>query len=138
MPTNLASCALLDLSLKVDYSRQLKTNLNVKFVPLWNIRHSYYILNTFQIKTVIQNHQKIHYKIQVSKCWTRWGWAVPWSGEALLASPEEAGDCADFCNIQVTTIEEIYDSWNNFPIVHFISHGKTRFQIISGVWAWLS
>ena len=43
MSTNLTSSAydtLIDFSLKVDLSRPLKTNLNVKFAPLWNVWRS--------------------------------------------------------------------------------------------------
>jgi hypothetical protein len=45
MSFNLASCAhytLMDFSPIVDLSRSLKTNIFVKFAPLWNVMRSCY------------------------------------------------------------------------------------------------
>ena len=48
MSFNLASCAhytLMDFSPIVDLSRSLKTNIFVKFAPLWNVMRSCFITN---------------------------------------------------------------------------------------------
>jgi hypothetical protein len=60
MSFNLASCAhytLMEFSPIVDLSRSLKTNLIVKFAPLWNVMRSCLKpkLNQKQMDLVFQN-----------------------------------------------------------------------------------
>ena len=80
MSFNLASCAhytLMDFSPIVDLSRSLKTNIFVKFAPLWNVMRSCLVANERQPHD-LANARRSHFSTNGgrSQLFSKWGLTI--------------------------------------------------------------